>query len=98
MDIRFGSFIWNAYKELDNIAKHGVDFERACQAFWDPQRIVIFDSRHSRTEERFFCIGKVDDRVLTVRFLYHKELVRIIGAAEWRKWRRFYERKAKEND
>ena len=85
------TFEWDSQREADNQAKHGVDFETAQYAFFDPQRLIVHDAKHSDSEERWFCIGKVKDRVLTVRFTYRDGVIRIFGAAQWRKWRKFYE-------
>ena len=93
MDIRVGSFVWDVHKEQLNIEKHGIDFMGAMDAFDDPKRLLIFDSRHSEKEQRYFCIGKVKEKILTVRFKRNTEEIRIIGAANWRKWRKFYEKK-----
>jgi uncharacterized DUF497 family protein len=68
-----------------------VDFETAQYAFFDPHRLIVHDGEHSDVEERWFCIGKVKDQILTVRFTYRSGVIRIFGAAEWRKWRKFYE-------
>ncbi len=92
-DRQFGSFVWDLRKEAKNIRKHGVDFETAAKAFADSQRKMFTDQQHSNTEERFFCIGKVDGRILTVRFTYREAFIRIYGAAYWRRGRRFYEAK-----
>ena len=85
------TFEWDEQKEADNKGKHGLDFETAQYAFFDPDRLIVHDSEHSEVEERWFCIGKVDDLVLTVRFTYRDGVIRIFGAAQWRKWRKFYE-------
>lgn len=85
-------FIWNPAKERDNLRKHGVDFFTAAKAFTDPGRKVFMDSKHSVKEERFFCIGKVNNRVLTVRFTYRGGKIRIIGAGYWRKGEKHYEK------
>ena len=84
-------FIWDPQKELFNIQKHGVDFLSAVRAFLDPQRKIFHDVRHSSQEERFFCIGKVEGRILTVRFIYRDGKIRIIGAGYWRKGEEHYE-------
>jgi hypothetical protein len=97
MDIRFGSFIWNGHKELLNLAKHGVGFEEAVLAFKDPRRKIHVDLKHSSREERFFCVGRVGERILTVRFAYHGGLIRIIGAGHWRKWRKYYREEEKKS-
>ena len=85
------SFIWDPRKEFLNIYKHRVNFVTATRVFNDPNRKIYTDSKHSDTEERFFCVGKVGNRVLTVRFVYKSDKIRIIGAGYWRKGVRIYE-------
>lgn len=92
MDIILGSFIWDSRRELDNAQKHGVDFAAAARAFIDPRRKIFVDSRHSQTEPRFFCIGKVGGQVLTVRFVHRNDRIRIFGAGYWRKGAKYYEK------
>ncbi|NQT06118.1 MAG: BrnT family toxin [Candidatus Omnitrophica bacterium] len=86
------SFTWDYEKELANIAKHGIDFLAAARAFKDPKRKIFVDSKHSDKEKRLFCIGKVEDKVLTVRFTYRSGKIRIIGAGYWRKGGKYYEK------
>lgn len=95
MEIEIGSFVWELEKELVNIHKHGVDFVTACKAFKDPKRKIYIDSKHSKEEERFFCVGKVKNRILTVRFTYRRHKIRIFGAGYWRKGELYYEREDK---
>jgi uncharacterized protein len=45
------------------------------------------DVAHSEVEGRYYCFGKVEDGIMTVRFTYRKRKVRIIGAGYWRKGR-----------
>jgi len=85
------TFEWDSERNAKNKAKHGVDFETAQYAFFDPHRLIVYDAKHSELEERWFCIGKVKTHVLTVRFTYRDGIIRIFGAAQWRKWRKFYE-------
>jgi uncharacterized DUF497 family protein len=89
---RDSSFTWDPAKELENIYKHGVDFITAAKVFKDPERKIFIDAKHSKREERLFCIGKVKNRILTVRFTYREGKMRIIGAGCWRKGKRFYEK------
>jgi len=77
-------FDWDPDKDEENQRKHGV-------AFLDSKRAIASDFDHSLEEERFYCFGKVGERVLTVRFTYRSEVIRIIGAGYWRKGRRAYE-------
>lgn len=85
------SFEWHEKKDKENQKTHGISFSEAQHVFMDKKRIIIRDEKHSDTEERLFCIGKVGKRVLTVRFTYRDGIIRIFGAAEWRKWRKYYE-------
>jgi len=94
MDIIIGNFIWDNRKELINIQAHKVDFYTAAKAFKDPKRKIFIDSKHSRHEERLFCIGKVENEIITARFTYRKGKIRIFGAGYWRKGVKYYE----END
>ena len=86
-------FLWDVPKEFENVLKHGVDFETAKRAFLDPKRRILFDTGHSQSESRFFCLGKVAGKVLTVRFTYRGQDIRIIGAGYWRKGKTIYEKK-----
>ncbi len=92
MDVRYGSFIWDADKEKTNAGKHGVDFKMAARAFLDERRVNTHDSKHSRLEERWFCIGNVDGRIVTVRYTFRAGHIRIIGAGTWRKGKMAYEK------
>ena len=42
---------------------------------------------HSGEEPRLLCIGRTERGILTVRFTYRGETIRIIGAGYWRKGR-----------
>jgi len=92
MERHHGRFIWDLERESSNIEKHGVDFTTALKVFLDPRRKIFTDSQHSNDEQRYFCIGKVGDRIMTVRFTYRDEIIRIFGAGYWRKGRRYYEK------
>ncbi len=45
-------FEWDEDKAKQNIRKHGVSFEEAATVFGDPFSITIYDSLHSREEDR----------------------------------------------
>ena len=85
------SFEWDSAKEAVNQLKHGVTFSEAQLAFLDPNRVIARDAKHSRTEERFYCFGRVELGVLTVRFTYREAKIRIIGAGFWSRGRKVYE-------
>jgi uncharacterized protein len=85
------SFEWDDLKNLSNISKHGVGFVLAQKAFLDPNRIIAENVRHSTIEKRYFCIGAVEGEILTVRFTWRGNKVRIFGAGYWRKGKQVYE-------
>jgi len=84
-------FEWDEEKDRDNQTKHGVSFSLAQRAFLDPRRVIAEDIEHSNDEDRFYCIGRVDDGIMTVRFTYRDKVIRIYGAGYWRKGRKLYE-------
>jgi uncharacterized protein len=85
------SFEWNTAKDRANRLKHGVSFAQAQTAFFDPHRVIAEDLEHSGSEPRFFCFGMVTGGVMTVRFTWRGNRIRIFGAGYWRKGRRVYE-------
>jgi uncharacterized DUF497 family protein len=85
------TFEWDEKKNHENIEKHHVSFEKAQEAFFDKNRIIIRDGKYSKLEERFFCIGNDGDGILTVRFTMRNDNIRIIGAGYWREGRQKYE-------
>ena len=88
-------FEWDDEKDKENQDKHNVSFSLAQLAFLDPHRIIAEDIDHSLEEERFYCIGHVDDGIMTVRFTYRGNIIRIYGAGYWRRGRKLYEEKNK---
>ena len=93
IDIDWGTFTWDMEKERRNVLKHGINFIAASEVFRDPERRTFVDMKHSSHEKRFYCVGKVEGGILTVRFTYREHKVRIIGAGFWRKGRQSYETK-----
>jgi uncharacterized DUF497 family protein len=88
-------FEWDSKKDQENQEKHGISFALAQYAFADSQRIIAEDVNHSKTEKRYYCFGKVGDGILTVRFTYRNNVIRIIGAGYWRKGKAIYEHENK---
>ena len=85
-------FEWDLAKDLENRRKHGVSFSEAQLAFVDACRIIGPDVAHSSQEPRYFCIGRLEQGILTVRFTLRGGAVRIIGAGYWREGRKTYEK------
>ena len=92
-DNESGSFTWDLQKESLNVLRHGIDFAEASQAFFDPHCLILEDDPHSMDESRYYCVGNVMGKIVTVRFTYREGRIRIFGAGYWRKWRKIYETK-----
>lgn len=88
-------FEWDSAKDLMNHDKHGVSFYLAQLAFLDPHRVILEDLDHSDSEKRFYCLGRIAGGIMTVRFTYRSNKIRIIGAGYWRKGKKIYERESK---
>ncbi len=89
------SYDWDEAKNQENIEKHGVSFYLAQHAFTDSNRVILEDLKHSKAEKRYYCLGKVAEGILTVRFTYRESIIRIFGAGFWRKGKKIYEQQNK---
>lgn len=85
------NFEWDAQKDESNKIKHGVSFYEAQYAFLDSNRLIAEDLEHGANERRYYCFGKVNNAIMTVRFTMRGDKIRIIGAGFWRKGRKLYE-------
>jgi uncharacterized protein len=86
------AFEWDPAKDALNLKKHGVSFAEAQHAFLDKHRVLAEDIKHSTAKEaRYYCFGKHGGGILTVRFTYRGEAIRIFGAGYWTKGRKIYE-------
>ena len=88
-------FEWDDDKNRINAEKHKVSFEEAQLAFLDSKRVLAEDLEHSEIEKRYYCFGKVEENILTVRFIYRNNRIRILGAGYWRKGKKIYEEENK---
>ena len=60
--------------------------------FADQNRVIAEDLSHSSGEKRHYCFGWVEGGILTVRFTYRDDVIRIFGAGYWRRGKRTYEK------
>lgn len=85
-------FEWGLLKDAVNLKKHGRSFLEAVETFKDPNGLQMMDLKHSFSEQRYYWVGRSEtDRVLTTWFTMRGTKIRIIGCAEWRKFRSLYE-------
>ena len=87
------TFEWDDEKNKSNVEKHGINFDEAQKAFLDNKRIILKDITHSTSEDRYFCVGEIDNEIVTARFTYRDNKIRIFGAGYWRKGKKLYEQK-----
>ena len=75
-------FTWDEKKNIANIKKHGISFIEAAKAYFDPERLEIYDEKHSTLdEERWNIIGNAEMKILFVVIIKLAEnMIRIISA------------------
>ena len=74
-------FQWDDAKDARNLRKHGVDFDEAATAFYDPLALVLLDETHSREEERLILLGRsLRGRLRVTVFTERDEDIRIISS------------------
>lgn len=72
-------FEWDAHKAQVNVEKHGITFEEAAEAFFDP--FYQTGDATVNSEQREFILGySLAYRVLFVVYIERKERTRIISA------------------
>ena len=74
------NFEWDEAKSEACFAQSGFDFAYAARAFFDPDRIVQADTRHSYGEERYQLMGRIEQRVFVVVYTTRPSALRIISA------------------
>lgn len=74
-------FEWDPVKARQNLKKHGVSFDEAVVAFFDPLSATFRDPDHSVDEERYVTIGfSSKNRLVVVAHSERGEITRIISA------------------
>jgi uncharacterized DUF497 family protein len=74
------NFEWDEIKSDACFGNRGFDFAYAAQAFFDPNRLIRADLRHSYGEERFQLLGEIDSRIFVVVYTPRTQATRIISA------------------
>jgi hypothetical protein len=74
-------FEWDPGKARRNLRKHGVSFDEAVTAFYDPLSATFDDPDHSIGEQRYITVGfSSQNRLVIVGHTERGEVVRIISA------------------
>lgn len=96
MDIEFVQhgirFIANRNKAQSNLRKHGVSFEQAAEAFFDPFLKIIDASRRDETRDAMIGRDDIGRLLFVVHLLFEDDSIRLISARKaTREERLFYE-------
>ncbi|GAB4365760.1 MAG: BrnT family toxin [Methylohalobius crimeensis] len=73
-------FEWDEDKSEACFRERGFDFAYAARAFFDPNRLVQADTRHSYGEDRYQLMGKIEHRLFVVVYTPRHGALRIISA------------------
>ena len=71
---------WDEAKSGACFQARGFDFAYAARAFFDPDRVVQADTRHSYGEERFQVMGRIEQRLFVIVYTPRRDAIRIISA------------------
>ena len=75
--VPFGAYEWDARKRLQNIERHGIDFEDVTRVFEGPILTVQSDRGN---EKRYVALGILDDIEIAVVYTIRSHACRIISA------------------
>lgn len=85
-------FVWDTNKAIANLAKQGVRFEQAAEAFFDPFLKVVDASRQGEAREAILALDRRWHLLFVVHMEITEESIRLISARHATKQERaFYE-------
>lgn len=73
-------FEWDETKSDACFHERGFDFAYVAHVFFDPNRLVREDTRHSYGEKRYQLLGSIDGRLFVVVYTPRRGVMRIISA------------------
>lgn len=74
------NFEWDEAKSEACFRERGFDFAYAAGAFFDPDRLIQSDTRHSYDEDRYQLMGRIEQRLFVVVYTSRRDAIRIISA------------------
>jgi len=76
-------FQWDEANLHKNAEKHQVDFRECEEIFFNQPLRILYDDKHSQTEDRFAALGITNEaRRLTVVFTVRNDKIRVISARD----------------
>jgi uncharacterized DUF497 family protein len=96
MDTRFVlhsvTFVWDRNKAATNQRKHGIPFEQAAEAFFDPFLKLVDASRHEEGRDAILGMDTRWNLLFVVHIELEDDAIRIISARKaTRRERAYYE-------
>ncbi|MCA9964787.1 MAG: BrnT family toxin [Anaerolineales bacterium] len=79
-------FEWDSNKAKRNLENHGVDFQDAILAFFDPHKLEDIDD--FLDEERYRLIGIANGRLLLIVYTWREDRIRMISARKATRYER----------
>ncbi len=77
------NFEWDSRKAELNLRKHGISFNEAQTVFSDDLNATVYDTDHSKDEDRYITIGWSNrHKLLIVSYTERDNHIRIISARE----------------
>lgn len=74
------TFVWNQTKARRNFSNHGVTFEQAAQAFFDPFLRLIDASPEEEARDAIICMDELWNLLFIVHIEIEDDRIRIISA------------------
>ena len=86
------NFVWDRRKLKINLAKHGISFEQAAEAFFDPFIKIVDASRNQEERDAIVGMDKQWNLLFVVHIVFEEDHIRIISARKvTRSEKEFYE-------
>jgi uncharacterized DUF497 family protein len=76
------SFVWDRAKAHQNLRKHGIPFERAAEAFFDPFLRVVDASSDDEARDAIIGMDEKWNLLFVVHISFESGSVRIISARQ----------------
>jgi len=73
-------FVWDRRKLKTNLAKHGISFEQAAEAFFDPFIKIVDASRNQEIRDAIIGMDKQWNLLFVVHIAFENDQIRLISA------------------
>ena len=74
------NFVWDHQKSKTNLAKHGISFEQAAEAFFDPFIKIVDASRNKELRDAIIGMDKQWNLLFVVHIAFEDDRIRVISA------------------